>query len=414
MHNDRYARAAAPLTPSTRAWGLAAVLASTAGLGLAYGIGYTVTTLRFTEWGAAGWLVGLAGAVPALAVVVCVPFAPRLAARVGTVPAMVAGAVLVGLTFLLMPVLEGVGWWLLLRFLSGVGLTLPWLVGETWINTVVPDRFRGRVLAAYAMLLFSGWAVGPIVLDATGTTGWGAYLVGAAATLLLCVPLVLARRLAPAVQSHGRFSLRGAVALAPLAMAAAVVGGVAEFGWISLLPAYAMDAGAGTTASLRLLTVLLVGGILLQPLVGWLADRADRVRVLVGLGVALAVVSAALAPVVGDPGAVTWAVAFTLGGVVMGFYAVGLTMLGERVPVASLAVANGAFLVGYETGATVGPVLGGAAMDVWRPHGLVVLVALAGVAFAVLAPRLARRRPPAAPGDGEAAGEPATPRSLPA
>jgi MFS family permease len=385
MHNDRYA-----LDLRARRLGLLAVLVSTAGLGLAYGIGYTVTTLRFAEWGSPGWLVGVAGAVPALAVVLLVPLVPRVAARVGAVPAMVAGTLTVGATFLLMPVLEGPAWWLLLRFLSGAGLTLPWLVGETWINTVVADRVRGRVLAVYAMLLFGGWAIGPVVLERTGTTAWTAYLVGAGAMVLAAVPLVLARRHAPPV-AGARFSLRAAVRLAPLAMAAAAVGGVAEFGWISLLPAYALEAGTPTATALRLLTVLLVGGLLLQLVVGWLADRVDRRRLLVGLGAALAVTSTALALTVVGAGLAAYAAAAVLGGVAMGFYAVGLTMLGEQVPVQQLAVANGAFLVSYETGATVGPVLGGAAMDAWPPHGVVVLVSVVGLGFALWARRSTTR-----------------------
>jgi hypothetical protein len=44
--------------------GLAAVLASTLGLGIAYGVGYTVTGVRFDAWGAPGWLVGLAAPLP--------------------------------------------------------------------------------------------------------------------------------------------------------------------------------------------------------------------------------------------------------------------------------------------------------------------------------------------------------------
>lgn len=363
------------------------MLLSTVGLGLAYGIGYTITAVRFQEWGASGWLIGVAGAIPSLAVVVLVPFVPRLAARIGTVPAMVAGSLLVALSFVLMPVLEGVGWWLLLRLLSGVGLTLPWLVGETWINTVVGDRVRGRVLGLYAMLLFSGWAAGPLLLERTGTDGWTPFAVGALAMVLTCLPLVLARRLAPELPGHERFSLRAAVALAPLAMAAAAVGGVAEFGYISLLPAYALEAGASTTTSLRLLSVLLVGGITLQLLVGWLADHVDRHRLLAALGVCLAVGSTVFALLVGRGGAAAYLAAFALGGVVIAFYAVGLTMLGGQVPASRLAVANGAFLVSYETGATVGPVLGGAAMDVWAPHGLAVLVVAVGLGFAVLVTR---------------------------
>lgn len=409
MHNSRYAadretsaEAGTPDDPATRRarrLSLAAVLASTLGLGLAYGIGYTITAVRFQEWGASGLLIGVAGAVPSLAVVLLVPFVPRLAGRHGTVPVMVAGAALVAASFVLMPVLEGVGWWLLLRLLSGVGLTLPWLVGETWINTVVTDRVRGRVLGLYAMLLFSGWAAGPVLLDRMGTTGPAPYAVAVAAMALCAAPLVAARRLAPAVPAHGRVSLRAAAALAPLAMAAAAVGGVAEFGYISLLPAYALEAGASTQSSLRLLTVLLVGGITLQLLVGWLADHVDRARMLAALGALLAVGAAGFAALVGQGGLTAYAAAFALGGVVVAFYAVGLTMLGQQVATGQLAVANAGFLVSYELGATVGPVLGGAAMDLWRPHGLAVLVALVGAGFAVAVLRSARgaRRSTSAP-----------------
>lgn len=395
MHNDRYVDRAVGTAPPAgrgRTLGLVAVLASTVGLGLAYGIGYTVTAVRFQEWGAAGWLVGLAGAVPSVAVVALVPFAPRLASRLGTVPVMVVGAALVGLSFALMPVLEGVGWWLALRLLSGLGLTLPWLVGETWINTVVADRVRGRVLGLYAMLLFSGWALGPLVVDAVGAGGTGPFVVGVAGTALCALPLVLARRVAPVLPGHGRVSLPAAVRLAPLAMLAAAVGGVAEFGYISLLPAYAVEAGASTSTSLRLLSALLVGGICLQVLVGWLADHVDRGRLLAGLGAVLAVGAAGFAVLVGGGGLPAYVAAFALGGVVIAFYAVGLTMLGERVPAAQLVVANAGFLVSYELGATVGPLLGGAAMDVWRPHGLAVVVAVVGVAFAVVVTRSGRTR----------------------
>jgi len=175
-------------------------------------------------------------------------------------------------------------------------------------------------------------------------------------------------------------------------MLTAAVGGVAEFGYISLLPAYALDAGASTTTSLRLLTVLLVGGICLQALIGWLADHVDRARLLAGLGGALAVGALGFAGLVERGGPASYLAAFALGGVVVGFYAVGLTMLGERVPTGQLAVANAGFLVSYELGATVGPVLGGAAMDLWRPHGLAVLVAGVGVGFAVLVLRRGDRQ----------------------
>ncbi len=378
-----------PALRRARTLGLAAVLASTLGLGIAYGIGYTLTSVRFDAWGAPGWQVGLAGAAPALAVVALVPFAPRIAARLGAVPAMLAGAALVAVSFALMPVLEGVGWWLLLRLLSGAGLTLPWLVGETWINTVSSDAVRGRVLAVYTLLLFGGWALGPVVLERIGTDGAAPAAVGVAGMVLMAAPLVAARRLAPSLHAPGRASLRAAAGLAPVAMAAALLGGIAEFGYISLLPVYAVESGADGDTALRLLSVLLVGGVVLQAGLGWLADRVDRLRLLAALGVALAVLSVVLAALVDVPG-VAYVAAFALGGVVLAFYALGLTVLGQRVPARQLVVANAAFLVSYEAGAVGGPLLGGLAMDLWPPHGLAVVVAAAGLSLAGYALRVRR------------------------
>jgi|GEM_PF-379014 MFS family permease len=395
MHNERYAPVGdRPLhatttldrpTPGTgrrhAPLGVLAVLVATAGLGLSYGVGYTATTLQFAAWGAPGWLTGLAGAAPSLAVLLLVPFAPVIAGRVGVVPAMLAGAVLGAISFALLPVLDGPGWWLLLRFLAGAGLTLPWLLGETWINLVTRDQIRGRVLALYTVVLFGAWAVGPELLARLGTTPATTSALGVAAMAIAATPLALAARLAPRLPGATRVRIRSALGLAPFAMAAALAGGVAEFGAVSLLPVQALAVGLDQDTVLRLLSLLLVGGIALQPVIGWLADRVDRGQLLGGLGAALAVLGLALAVGLGTPGVATVTVTL-LGGVVMGFYTVGLTLLGEQVRPHRMVAANAAFLVAYEAGATVGPVAAGAALDRWPSAGLGLVLLLAGLTYA--------------------------------
>jgi MFS family permease len=63
---------------------------------------------------------------------------------------------------------------------------------------------------------------------------------------------------------------------------------------------------------------------------------------------------------------------FFFGGVVVGMYTVGLTLLGERFKGANLAAANAAFVMMFSLGALVGPPMAGVAMDLWNPHGLIV------------------------------------------
>lgn len=378
--------AGAILDPRDRALSLAAVIAANAGLGLAYGLGYPLTALTFERWGAPAWLTGLAGAAPALAVLVALPLVPMVTRRLGTVPAMVLGCLVAALGFALMPLLDSPAAWIALRLLQGAGITLPWLVGETWLNTVADDRTRGRVMSLFVVSLFSGFAAGPLAIGWLGTEGWAPFLLAIGALALTAAPLILAHRLAPRVEGHGGTGLRGAARLVPLAMAGALAAGLLEMGNLALLPIYALHVGLDEAGGLRLLTALIVGGLVLQFAVGWLSDRLPRRALLVALGLLCAALSVVLGASVAGPAGL--AVAFLLGGAVLGVYSLSLALLGERVRGPDLVTANAAFLVFYQLGAIAGPGAGGLAMAAGGPHGFLGLVALAGLALAAVAARV--------------------------
>lgn len=378
------------LTPRQRFLSIAAVVASTIGVGISYGIGYPITALTFEQWGAPTWLNGLVGSAPALAILLCLPFFPRLVGYLGTIRAMALGCVLVGSGFLLMPLFPSPEAWLILRFIMGAGIALPWLVGETWINTVADDRIRGRMLALYAIALFSGFAAGPFILDQVGIVGWTPFVIGAAGILLAVVPIIAAAALAPSMPEHPDTGVFGAFLLAPVAMVAGVVGGLLELGHFALLPIYALQNGATEDQALRLLTLFMVGGIALQLVVGWLADRASARVVLIGGAFLFAAIATTL-PLTADP---VWrtAAVFVMGGLGIGFYTLGLTFIGQKVPVHDLAVANAAFLITYQVGAMVGPSIGGVAMGLWQPHGFVVAMVAAALLGALAMALVGRRR----------------------
>jgi len=65
------------------------------------------------------------------------------------------------------------------------------------------------------------------------------------------------------------------------------------------------------------------------------------------------------------------------GGIVMGIYTVGLTIIGERFKGSELVGANAAYVILYSLGLLLGPSVQGVALDAWNPHGL--LVALGGI-----------------------------------
>lgn len=79
----------------------------------------------------------------------------------------------------------------------------------------------------------------------------------------------------------------------------------------------------------------------------------------------------------------TYLLLFMWGGIIMGIYTIGLTLLGERFKGAELASANATYVMLYAVGLLCGPLIEGVALDVWNPHGLMVSLAVI-TAFYVL------------------------------
>ena len=65
---------------------------------------------------------------------------------------------------------------------------------------------------------------------------------------------------------------------------------------------------------------------------------------------------------------------FVWGGLILGVYSIGLTLIGERFKGAELANANAAFILLYCMGLLLGPTAEGAALDVWNTNGLLVVL----------------------------------------
>jgi MFS family permease len=384
------------LTPRQRVLSLLAVISTSFGVGISFGCGFPLTALTFELWHQPKWVIGLAGAAPAIAVLLALPLLPRLLARLGPVAAITGGCFIGGLGFLALYLFPFPSAWILIRLFMSVGFALPWLAGETWINAVAQEHARGRVIALYAIAFFSGYAVGPVLLQTLGLAGPAPFLAAAFLTAFSSIPIIVGRRLAPEFSHDATRDFRSAFRLAPAAMAGGFIGGFAEISNLSLIPNVALAAGVSEAESLRLLQLMTVGGILLQYPLGWLADKVSRYALTLYLAAAFVVLVLVLPAALGTTAAQRVAV-FLLGGVILGFYTLGLSIVGERVSGQDLAPANAAFIVMYQAGAIFGPIASGIAMTASPVRGFVAtMVALmAGSAVAVVMLNRSERNDPA-------------------
>ena len=259
--------------------------------------------------------------------------------------------------------------WLLLRFVVGLSATVLFVLSEFWIATWAPDRRRGFVIGLYVTALAAGFAIGPLILVATGTAGNLPFYLGGALLLGSAIPLALNARDAPHLAARSGRSFWSLVRDTPEATLAALLHGAIEIAGLSLLPVYALRAGLDARHGALFACLFIVGSSALQVPIGALADRVDRCRLLLVLAV-FGLVGAILLAVFGVTALLLFeALLLPWGAVVGAFYPVGLGDISSRFTGADLARANTAYVMTYAAGMMIGPPIVGEGLDLMPPSG---------------------------------------------
>lgn len=356
--------------------------------GLTYGLSAPLIALDLTQMGFSEGVIGANAAMYAVGVLLAAPFLPRLAWRVGPKLPITAALLGAAATLALFPAAPGVWLWFPLRLILGVAAETMFVMSETWLNQLSTESTRTRTIAIYTAALSLGFALGPLILTAIGTSGPLPYLIAGGialmALLLVAMPWVRAPVFEP--PSHGN-PLRY-LALAPVALAATLANAALETAGMSFLPLYAIEVGWGKEAATLLLSVLLLGAIVLQLPIGWLGDRMDRRKLVIGLGFASALGALAWPYAIGTP-AFAYVLLFFWGGLFVGIYTVMMALVGSRFKGGDLVSIYAVMSVAWGAGAFVGPGAAGLAMDLTL-HGLPYFAAAACLAFTIVA--LVRRK----------------------
>lgn len=377
---------------------LFAVIASAAVAGMITGGTAPLISVVMADAGHNATAIGLNASISGLATLLIAPFLPRLLHVLHTLPSMYLGLFLALGSLLLFPMVDILPWWFALRFAFGLGLSIHWVVSETWINAIVTERQRGRMMGIYVAALALGFLMGPVLLRIVGTDGATPFMWLAGLIALASTPLIFTHGMAPHMPAQPigrayRFVLR-----APVPFVAAIIGGFIGSTLLNLFAVYGIANGWEEQAAIELVIAGGAGIVVMQLPIGWLADHFDRQKVLVGCSVVGLAATLALPTLLSHP-ILLWPVVFVWGGTIGALYTVGLTVLGQRFSVHQLSIANTAFIAMYQVGSMTGPAASGFAKDLWNPQGFIVAMAVAyAMALSVNVYRMVRHPTPAGSG----------------
>jgi MFS family permease len=285
---------------------------------------------------------------------------------------------------LLLPIFENIQAWFPIRFALGAGATILVIASQTWVNRIVPDHARGKIIGLFGLLWTAGFAAGPLALRITGIVGWPPFLVAIGLAAAATLPLLFASNTLstepPRIAKKGLLTV---LRIGGPAIGASMVLGVLDSVSDSFLPLYGLRNGLRQESAVTMLTVLLAGVLTIQLPIGWASDRMSRTGLL-AIVTALALLMSLLLPYAVASEFGLWPNLFVLGMASGGIWTVSLVLVGQRFQGSDLAAASVLQSLLYGLGSVLAPPFTGFALETSGRIGLPLVLAVDCAMFMLL------------------------------
>ena len=348
--------------------------------GMTFSLYSPLLSLILEQRGASNFLIGSLATTPAIGVMLGAFFVPLCLKMAGGRTLLLIGVFVEIFLIVWLMLTDKVLVWFVIRFLGGISGSIVFIVSETWLNDITPERLRGRVIGLYNTMLGLSFAIGPVVLAMTGIQGQLPFLVGIGLMSVAIVPLLLVKSYSPDELDTPTFNIVSFIKVAPLLVIACFVVAFKDMASVGLLPVYGVRSGLSDATAALMLFFAAIGGAVLQFPIGWLGDYFSRVGVMVLCGL-VGIAGAAVLPLVVT---VPWLLLLTLFiwlGFFAGVYTIALTLAGQWFRGTELAIAIASFGVFWGMGGLAGPIIAGYTMDLWGTHGFPLVMGVVATLF---------------------------------
>ena len=339
--------------------------------------------------------LGLLGTSWATGFIVGCLLVPAVVQRVGHVRSYGALASVAAITILLNLLIIDPIAWILLRALSGFCFAGAAMVVESWLNERATRENRGTIFSVYQMVNFAASTAGQLLLVIEPPSDFFFFVIGAIVYCLAILPTALSTAATPQPLKTARLDIRRLYANSPVSAVACFLIGLVNGAFGTLGPVYAQQIGLPVRDIAILMAGALLGGSLMQFPLGWLSDRMDRRRVLVGVAVGATVIGTAIVAFQPRAALLVMALVVVWGAMIYPMYALAVAHANDFAGPDEFVKIAGGLLLLLGIGTMIGPMVAAAAMEWTAPEGLFGFAAIVhAVIVAYVLFRMTRRPPP--------------------
>lgn len=312
--------------------------------------------------------------------------APLLIRRVGHVRVFSALGSTISAILVLYPVLPDPWVWALARVAIGFCYCGVYITAESWLNDAASNENRGKALSLYMIVMMGGIVTSQWIISQADVAGYAVFIVPSILVSMSFAPVLLsATQTTPQFTETKPLRMRKLIAASPLACAGMFLLGTVFAAQFGMSAVYGTQAGLTEGQITTMVALTYTAALLAQFPIGWVSDRMDRRRLILGLSV-LGGAVALLAMVWPGPLWLILLAAAVVGGTSNPLYALLIAYANDYLDREDMAAASGGLLFINGLGAIAGPIVTGFLLDALGPGSFWGLIAgtmllLAGYAW---------------------------------
>lgn len=345
-------------TPSISAWSIASPLAGGAIHAAGSGLFHTLIPLRLVAEGYGADVVGLVvGAEGAGFLIGCIG-STRLIRSVGEVRAYAALSAISAVLVMAWGFSPQIAVLLLIQVAIGFSNAGQSVVIESWMNAMVSNASRGRVLTLYVLVLGLFYGLGQLLGSVVSPQGSELLMIVAAFYALALVPVTAVWVGEPQLHVQVGIRIFRAFRISPIGALACLLTGLVSSTFASIGPIYGLGLGFAQHQIVIMMAATQLGALFLQFPLGYLSDRLDRRGMMLWLSVAMALLCGAMLLLTAAAPFWLFIVAFSLfGGLAEIFYPLGVAHANDKAEPSEFVSLSSNLLLIWAFGGAVGPAI---------------------------------------------------------
>ncbi|WGV26210.1 MFS transporter [Halotia branconii] len=314
--------------------------------------------------------IGANSTVYFLMIFIGTPLVARILRQIGLRKTMTLGLMLMGCSAPLFPMTTQLSLWFVIRAVMGFGCCLYLVCGQTALNYFCHESNRGLTSGLYALAFSFGFGMGPVI--GSSLYNFSPQLTFSLGSLLILSGLIVVWLNLPekSIVFHSSIRIELFRKL-KLPLYSAYAYGFVDATLVSLYPVYLLKQNYGVEQIGSTFVLFVLGGLLATLPVTHLADRFDKLKVLL-ITVCIIIFSLSSLSLITNSMTIQ-VLAFISGASISPIFPLAIAMIGNKVSRNESSSGSALFTTVYGFGCAAGPVLSSTVMQIFGVRQIFIL-----------------------------------------